>query len=327
MTTPINRPTEAPARAAALAAVLLPLLLPLLAATAEARQTTVYFSAPFRTGARGLGFAGAVAGDNPDASVISGNPAALSFLRNSDFVFTHTYERSSDVWDENVSVPLFLRRGEVVGISASVNHVGRVASSGRSPFRVIQYGYDVAYSRRLTPTLSAGGALNVRYARSSASKLWGLSSSLGLFYHPTPDISYGVAVTGIGSGMKYIYDGAQTLLNSENIPRKLVAGAVLRYPSHVNREPFLQISLATEKNFDINGVSYFGGFEILPLPYVALRAGYLGAPDNVEYASYGLGLRAGGWKLDLGMTPSRVSPEVFQVTLSAPIWNQIEKIY
>ncbi len=305
---------------------LLPVLLLALCAQAAAQQSTVYVSEPFRVGARTVSFAGANAGDSPDVSVIYGNPAALSFLDNSAIIVTHTFERSSGVMDENAAVPLFLRRGEVVGIAASVNHVGHLGTNGRSPFRAIQYGYDVAYSRRITPTFSVGGALNVRYARSSASKLWGLSSSLGLFYYPTPDVSYGVAVTGIGSGMKYIFDGAQTFLNSKNIPRRLVAGATLRYPSHVTKTPVLQISLATEKNFDMNGVSYFGGFELLPMPFVAVRFGYLGGPNNTEYASYGIGFQSAGWKLDFGATPSRVSPEIFQLTLSVPIWNQLDNI-
>jgi hypothetical protein len=294
---------------------------------ALAQPSTVYFSAPVRVGARALAFAGAIEGDNPDASVMYGNPAALAFLENSSIILTHSLERSSDVMDENVALPLYLRRGEVVGVAASVNHVGHLYRSSRSPFKVIQYGYDVAYSRRLTPTFSVGGVLNVRYARSSASRLWGLSSSLGFYYYPTPDVSYGVAVSGIGSGMKYIFDGTQTLLNAENIPRKLIAGAVLRFPSHVNQKPVLQVSLSTEKNFDIKGLFYYGGFELLPVEFLALRVGYLGGPDRFQYASYGVGFYAGGWKLDVGMTPSHVAGQVYQVGISVPIWNQMDKVY
>ncbi len=292
-----------------------------------AQQSTVYFSEPFRVGARALSFAGAITGDNPDVTAMYGNPSALSFLENSDIVLNHGYVRSAGVMDENVAIPLFLRRGEVVGIALSVNHVGYVDEASSSPFRVMQYGYDVAYSRRVTPVLSVGGILNVRYARSSASKLWGLSSSFGVFYYPTPDVSYGLALTGVGSGIKYIFDGAQTFLNSEQITRKLTAGSSWHFPSSFGAEPFLNMSVACELDFDISRVSYFGGFEVFPVDYLALRIGYLGGTNNRKYPSYGVGFRLIGWNLDFGMTPSNVSSEVFQLTLSAPIWNQLDAIY
>lgn len=116
-------------------------------------------------------------------------------------------------------------------------------------------------------------------------------------------------------------------MNSENIPRNLLAGASMRFPTSIARRQILQVTLSTRKNFDIKGIAYFGGFEISPMPYVSLRLGYVGAPENVEYASYGIGFRSGGWKLDFGMTPSRVSNEMFQVTLATSLWNQLEKIY
>lgn len=294
---------------------------------ASSQTTTVYLSRPFPVGARALGLAGAIAGDSPDISVMYGNPAALTFIDNSSILLTHTLERSSNVMEENIALPLFLRRGEVVGIAATVNHVGHLNQTSRNDFKVIQFGYDVAYSRKLAPTLSLGGVLNVRYARSSDSKLWGLSSSFGMFYFPTPDVSYGIALTGVGSGVKYIYDGTRTLLNSVNIPRVFTAGATMRFPATISKRTVLQISLSAEKNFDRTGIAYFGGIEILPVPYVALRLGYVGAPANVEYAAYGIGFRYGKWKLDFGMTPSKVSNEMFQFTLSTSIWNQLEKIY
>jgi hypothetical protein len=292
-----------------------------------AQSSTVYFSEPLQVGARALSFAGALAGDNPDVTVMYANPAAMSFLENSNLILNHGYIGSVGVMDENMAIPLFLRRGEVVGIALSVNHVGYVDEPSNTPFKVIQYGYDVAYSRRVSPILSFGGSLHVRYAESAPSKLWGLSSSFGVFYYPTPDVSYGLAVTGIGSGMKYIYDGSQTFLNSEKITRKLAAGSAWRFPSGVSKEPFILMSLECEFNFETSKVNYYGGFEVLPRQFIALRLGYLGGSNTPEYPSYGVGLRAGGWKLDFGMTPSKAASEVYQLTLSVPIWNQIKSVY
>ena len=293
---------------------------------ARAQVRTVYFSEPQLVGARGLSFAHAITGDNPDVTVLYANPAALSFLANSSLILTHAQQQSTRVYDENIAMPLFLRKGEVVGIAASVNHVGYATTDPLNPFKVMQYGYDVAYSRRISTTFSMGGALHVRFARSDASRVWGLSSSFGMFYYPTPDVSYGLSLTGVGSGIKYIYDGKQTLLNSESIPRKLYAGSVMRFPTKTWKRQYLNVSVAAWKNFDVSGVFYSGGLEVLPTEFVALRIGYLGGPNSLEYGSFGVGFVLGAWKLDIGATPSKVAGEAYQVTISLPIWNQLENI-
>ncbi len=298
-----------------------------LSSSGRGQESTVYLSAPFQVGARGIGLAGAITGDNPDVSVMYGNPAALSFLENTAIVLTHTLEKSTDVMDENVAAPIFLKRDEVVGIALSVNHVGHLSTSSNNGFKVIQYGYDVGYAKRLTPDLSLGGALHVRYARSSGSKLWGLSSTFGVFYHPTADISYGAALTGIGSGIKYIFDGSNTLLNSENISNNFLAGAAFRFPTNSTADRLFTISLAARKNFDVQDIYYFGGVEIIPVPAIALRVGYLGAANTVEYASFGIGIRIDKWKLDVGATPSKASNQIYQVTLTTSIWDQLGMIY
>jgi hypothetical protein len=294
--------------------------------SAMGQESTVYLSSPFQVGARAIGFAGAITGDNPDVSVMYGNPAALAFLDNSSIILTHSLQKSTDVMDENIAAPLFLKKGEVVAIALSVNHVGHLANSEKNGFKVIQYGYDVGYSKLIADDLSLGGTLNVRYARSSDGKLWGLTSSFGAFYYPTPDVSYGIALTGVGSGIKYIFDGTRTFLNSENISKNILAGAVLRFPAIPGHDRILTVSASAQKTFDVNSIYYFGGVEILPYPFIALRVGYLAATKTVEYASFGMGLRFGKWKLDFGMTPSKASDQMYQLTLTTSVWNQMEKI-
>ncbi len=296
------------------------------AGTAVGQGSTVYLSVPFHVGARAIGFSGASVGDNPDVSVMYGNPAALSFLGNSSILLTHTLERSSNVMEENIAAPLFLRKGEVVSIALTVGHVGRLSQTDKNDFNVIQYGYDVGYSRRIIPTLSVGGTLNVRYGRTTDSRLWGLSSSVGAFYFPSPEVSYGFAFTGIGSGIKYIFDGSKTLLNSQNLSPGLKGGSTWRYPSSKFKERYFILNLEAEKIFDQSGLRYYGGVEFLPVPFFSVRLGYLGAQDNVEYASYGAGINVGKWKLDFGFTPSRISNQMIQVTLTTNIWNQIDNV-
>jgi hypothetical protein len=229
--------------------------------------------------------------------------------------------------EENVAIPLFLRRGEVVGIALSVNHVGYATTSFDTKFKVMQYGYDVSYARRLTSTLSLGGTLHVRYAKSEDDKLWGLSSAIGFYYFPAPSVSYGLSVTGIGKGIKYIYDGVTTRLNDEVIPRSIHAGMTFRWPSALGSPRFLTVNVEAEKNMEVSQVMYYGGFEIIPSPFAALRIGYFGVSDGPDFPSYGVTIGMSGWKLDIGATPSSQSPQVYQATLSVPLWDQFDEIY
>jgi hypothetical protein len=268
-------------------------------------QTTVYLSQPSRVGARALGFAGAVASDNPDVTVMTVNPGALSYLESSDMIVSHLYQNHTEIMEENVAIPLFLRRGEVVGIALSVNHVGYATTSFETQFKVMQYGYDVSYARRITPTFSIGGTLHVRYAHSEDDKLWGLSSAFGMYYFPVPNVSYGLSLTGVGKGIKYIYTGETTKLNDENIPRSIHAGSTFRWPSALGTPRFLTVTVEAEKNLERSGVMYYGGFEILPSRFAALRMGYFGVADGPDFPSYGVTVRMAGWKLDLGATPAK----------------------
>lgn len=291
-------------------------------------QTTVYLSEPTRIGARALGFAGAVAADNAEVTVMTVNPAALSFLPNSDIALTHVLQQRSEIMEENLAIPLFLRKGEVVGIALSLNHVGYATESFKTKFKVMQYGYDVSYARKLGPTLSAGGTLHVRYARSEDDKLWGLSSSFGLFYFPSPNVSYGLSLTGLGKGIKYIYNGFTTNLNDEKLPGSIHAGSTLRWPSSLARPRFLTLSVEAEKVFKVTGVRYYGGFELIPSRFAALRLGYFGMSGGPEYASFGVTIQVSGWRLDVGAIPGENSPQkIYQATLSLPLWNQFDEIY
>jgi hypothetical protein len=290
-------------------------------------QTTVYLSQPSRVGARALGFAGAVASDNPDVTVMTVNPSALSYLESSDIIVSHLFQNHTEIMEENVAIPLFLRKGEVVGIALSVNHVGYATTSFATQFKVMQYGYDVSYARRISPTFSIGGTLHVRYAQSEDDKLWGLSSAFGMFYFPIPNVSYGLSLTGVGKGIKYIYTGETTKLNDENIPRSLHAGSTFRWPSLLGSPRFLTLTVEAEKNLERSGVMYYGGFEIIPSKFAALRIGYFGVANGPDFPSYGVTVKMAGWKLDIGGTPGKQSPQQYQATLSVPLWNQFDEIY
>lgn len=292
---------------------------------AYGQSSTVYLTKPVQIGARGLALGGAMVSDNYDISGIYWNPATLAFLETSSIILSHSVERSSSLMSENLAIPLFIRKGETVGISFSVNHVGHLTKNPDVDFNVIEYGYDVAYSRRVFPTFSVGGAINVRYAVADSGKLWGVSSSVGLFYNPAPSVSYGIMISGIGTGILLTYDGTKTLLTSRNLPRSLLAGATLRYPAKP-RKTILTLSVANEKIFIEDGIRYSGGIEVLSYGAIYLRAGYTVTPV-VDYAGYGVGITLDDWVLDFGIQPSALSSRFYQLTVSMDLWDQTQNIF
>ena len=226
--------------------------------------------------------------------------------------------------NENIAMPLFVRKGEVVAVGLAVNHVGRVGKSAISELRALQYGYDVAYSKEFVPTLCVGGAVNVRYGNADSGNLWAFSSSIGVFYTPTAGVMYGAVFGGLGNGIRYTYDGASTILTSEKLPRDLQVGATVHFPAAAHKT-YLTLSIGNEKVFSETGLRYKGGAEYVFLRLVAVRFGYIVDPD-VKVATYGLGLRAGKWQLDYGMLPSRVTDRLYQFTLAYDLWNKNESI-
>lgn len=289
-----------------------------------AQGVTYYRVRPFTIGARVLAFSEAAVADNYDLNCMYSNPAALAFMRVPTIVANHIVERSSNVMKENAAIPLFMRKGETVAIGLTLNHVGHIESSPLADFKVMQYGYDVAYARELLPTFSVGGGLGVRYASTESSNLWGVFSTIGIFYTPSEEINYGVSFGGLGSGIRYTYDGTTTTLASENIPRTLRVGATVRYPG-LFRQDIVVVSIENEKIFGEDGLRYKGGFEVFPVQYVGLRMGYF-VDSDIQVPTFGLGLRAGRWHLDYAMQPSRLTNRFYQVSVAYSLIDHPERI-
>lgn len=295
-------------------AILVFVVLSMWLTTASAQSVTYYRVHPSPSGARSLAFSEASSADNRDLNAMYSNPASLVFVRIPTIVVNHAIERASNVMNENVAIPLMLHGKEAVAIGLTVNHVGYALSGHVAPFKVIQYGYDVAYAREVIPTFSLGGGLAVRYAKSEASNLWGVFSTIGLFYSPSEEISYGAVFTGLGSGIRYTYDGVSTTLASENIPRTLQMGATLRYPGS-QKADIVVASFANEKIFGEDGVRYKGGLEIIPYHFLALRMGYFVDPD-VSVPTFGVGIKVTRWYLDAAIQPSKLTNQFYQISVA-----------
>jgi hypothetical protein len=304
------------------AAALLLVLLVAAPQTLPAQVATVFRTRPFLSGARALAFADAYVSDIHDVTSMYWNPASIVYLRNTSIVVNHTLDRSSNMMIENVSAPVYRRRGELVAAGLSVNHIGHLGKSATGDFKAMQYGTDIAYGRAMVPTFSMGASASVRYASATSSSLWALTGSIGVFYTPAEGITYGAVLSGLGSGIRYTYDGTSTLLSTERLSRDLQVGATLQFPSAADKTQ-LTISIANEKIFGQNGLRYKGGVEYVALKLVALRLGYIVDPD-VRVATYGIGLRAGRWQIDYGMLPSRLTDRLYQFTIAFDPWQKAE---
>ncbi len=294
-----------------------------IAGTASAQVISLYSSRPVAVGARAEGLANAYVGDAYDATALYWNPAALAFLETSSLVLDHSQEKTINSMNENLAIPFRIRKGEAFALGLTVNHVGYVGKTRDGAFRAMQYGYDAAYAYEFIPTLSLGVGVGVRYAQSGGSNVWGVSSSAGIFYSPSPEVSYGASLQGVGSGILYASDGSTTSLSSENLPRVLSAGAELRYPSEF-AEPMLTVSVANEKIFGRSGIRYMGGAEVFVLPFLALRGGYIVDPDYGT-ARFGLGIKTNRIRLDYAISPSGFTDQVYHLSLAITLWSPDEQ--
>ncbi len=265
-------------------------------------------------GARAASFADALVADAYDANTIYSNPAALAYLERSSAILNHSQERLINQMAENIVVPITARNAEALVIGLTLGHVGYLDLGTTSDFKVIQYGYDLAYAREISPTVSLGASINVRYARSSSSNTWGTSSSLGIFYVPSQQVSYGAVVGGLGSGILYNSDRVTTTLSSENLPRTLQVGLEMRFPEGP-KPRLVTIALSNEKLFGTDGIRYKGGVELHLLKYLALRGGYFVEP-GLQAPRFGVGFHSDRFQADVGGSTSKLTDRAFFFSFS-----------
>ncbi|HUN65105.1 MAG TPA: hypothetical protein VMW43_03325 [Bacteroidota bacterium] len=275
---------------------------------------------PVRAGARAAAMAESFVADAYDVASMYWNPAALAYLQDFDLQINHSQEQFIKSEDENISIPVHLRRSETIAFGASVNHVGYFASQS-TVYRALQFGYDVAYAREVLPTFSVGVMLQAQYAHTSASEHWGMSSLFGFYYYPEPEVSYGVSFGGLGTGIEYFdrIDSAgstvshTTILRDAYTPRYLQVGATLRYPADTH-DPEFVLAFANEKIFNVSGLQYKGGAEYYPWGFIALRGGYIVTP-SISYGVFGWGFRTQRIHLDFAISPNPQTDQAIQISL------------
>ena len=220
--------------------------------------------------------------------------------------------------EEDITFPLRIIGHEALAAGISANNVGYLGTRSKTPFRAVQYAGTIAYAKEIIPAFSVGASALLQYGQSDASKLWTASGSLGIFYAPDDQVSYGASFSGIGSGILYQTDDhITTSLVTQNLPHILTAGATVRFPENPN-QTILIISVANSKLFGESGIRYNGGLELWPVKFFALRGGYVVYP-NLSAARFGMGLRFPGVEFDSAISPSKSTDQAVHFSFAVDL--------
>jgi hypothetical protein len=252
--------------------------------------------------------------DATDAGDVYGNPATLPFLPSASLFASHSNELMDEIMGENIAVSLLLGNSSGVGLGMSVTHTGYVKDSPRTTvkMRMIQYALDLAYAQRVSASLGMGFDLGVQNTRSENFELTEFVPSLGLFYAPSPEVSYGIAYRAHGSPLEYSYDSTSTTWRTEDQRQSIEGGVTLRLLLW-RKDPTVTLALANEKLLHVKGIIYKGGIEFIPVKLFAVRLGYFVTPD-VVYARYGVGLNLRPLRIDYSISPSYRSNRFHEIT-------------
>lgn len=275
-------------------------------------QDAAYRAHASSVGARIAAMGGASVSDAFDATSVSSNPATASFLRWNTVSVTTVFDGHGRTFDHAVALPsmTFLN---VHTLSFGVS--GSLYGDPWSRPILSDQGLDAAYAVRLYQTLSAGAMVNVRVAATTDASLLSASGSVGFLYAPTPGISYGLAMDGLGRGADFDPSrGGTPLRYDRDRQQRLRIGATFRYPS-VYRAPYLIISMESQKLMGLSRTVYRAGISGMVYRGLWMRYGLIaGSPSTA--GTVGAGYAAGRFAVDYASSVNETFARHHQVTVS-----------
>lgn len=292
-----------------------------LLADAKAQVTSMNSDRHFIAGARAFSLADAYVAESYDVVSMYTNPAALTRLLRKSVVLNYSLERilsTDNIMNENVSVPISLGRDVSLGIGATLSHVGHIRdASPLKGFSYSQYGVDMGIGWSISTFLSIGADVNVRYGQSDVTKLSSIHCTVGALYSPSPEISYGVSVQGLGNGLAFDTVAGSTMIIRPNLDKSLQVGISWRFRGN-EEEPIMTVVLTNQKIFGVKGLVYKGGIEYVPVRVIALRLGYWVGVETLV-PKFGAGLRLSRLQIDYAASLSELEPVSHQFSLSFEI--------
>lgn len=255
-------------------------------------------------GARNVALGNSNMSEAHDMSCMYENPATIAFLGTPSVVLNFSQGNFSET-QGNIAFPLIYDQSQMLAFGAELYTVGGVIKS--SAPRRSAIGYAFTYARKVASDISVGGSVYfVRGVVPQQGHASAASYSLGFNYTPNPDVNYGLALSGLGTGVDFVDGEAGVAAVQSTLPRVLEGGASMRFPTVSSLQPpYLILSLASEKVFGRSGVNYKGGIEFLPVHFLALRLGYVSGP-SIHQLRYGIGLQKGLFSVNFAVYPAKV---------------------
>jgi hypothetical protein len=269
-------------------------------------------------GARNAAMGSADMGEPHDLSSMYQNPATVALLETPS-VFVNHVQGVDNEMQEDLAFPVVYTRSQMLAFGAEYYSLGELTKSTAATRYAV--GYDVAFASQIASAMSVGGS--VSFQRGYVPKMPSANASsyaFGFDYAPGKDVSYGLTLSGLGTGVEFVTANSIVTPVQTVLSRALEVSAVFRFPTETSLEnPYLTMALASQKVFGLSGVNFMGGIEYFPIPALALRFGYGTGPSGTQQR-YGLGLKAGLLELDLTAYPvkSGTSDSVFE-QLSAAV--------
>lgn len=252
-------------------------------------------------GARNVALGNADMSEPYDMTSMYEDPATIAFLKHPS-VIVNNIEGNYHEMQQNIAFPLIYDRSQMLAFGAEFYSVGELTSSQYTKRYAV--GYDLAFASRLSSTVGVGARVAFRRGYvAHMPRAMAASYALGLEYAPNADMSYGLSLSGLGTGLDFTSLNSIVTPTHTVLPRVLEIGAVMRLPSEQTLQPVdLVVALSSEKILGTPGVGYMGGVEYYPFQFLALRFGYV-AGSVMRGPRYGLGFRVGMIHLDLAAYP------------------------
>lgn len=247
------------------------------------------------------------------------NPGTLPFLRSGSVVVSNAIETvgSSHLSTMQACAAVQLGKEWAIGLGGFYHWPADADPSlpemDRS-FRLV--GIDATVARKFGRFLGAGALIRLRRASTDSDERQAAYGTLGFFYSPLDNITYGLTYDAFGTNIRHPFDvtGDQSSLETYDYKGGLSAGLSISFP--LNRKPkSVTVTLAVQKVFQTEHPAYKGALEWLPVKFIALRIGYWATKDT-RAAKFGVGFQTNVVELAAGASLNKREPRHISTTLT-----------
>ena len=282
-------------------AVLVAVLVAVLPASAMAQGTSGAQFLGVGVGARAAGMGGAYVSIADDGTALHWNPAGLTRIGGPRLTLSHV-SWFSDATYQYASYASPFGRDAAFGVALEQGSLSW-DNTGEGSFETGDFAGVAGYGRRLSPNLGVGGGLKFLSSSLGDDGAASFALDLGVVYRLSNTISIGAAARNMGPGLTFDSE-------TDPLPSTMTVGG-----SYLWRG--VLVSADVEKVNDLGATPRLGA-EYSPVPYLALRGGWIGGDDTaLSGVTGGLGLNWNErWALDYAYRSSELGG-THQFALSA----------